>query len=155
MPAPPNDETSKEVQIALISSKAEDISTLLHMEPDDNTNCSNHFHEEQLKDPALYPIMKHLSEGVLPEDTLVAAKIIIQVLLYTMTDGILYYTDQKKDSTPKVVVPSDYKKKVMEKYHAGIMSGHFSGPRIYKTMSHQWWWEHMYQHIINYTRNCS
>ena len=155
MPAPPDDGTSKEVQIALISSKAKDISSLLHKEPDDNTNCSNRFHEEQLKDPALYPIMKYLSEGVLPEDALVAAKIIIQVSLYTMTDGILYYTGQKKDSTPKVVVPSDYKKKVMEEYHAGIMSGHFSGPRIYKTMSHQWWWEHMYQDIINYTPNCS
>ena len=99
--------------------------------------------------------MKYLLEGVLPEDTLVAAKIIIQVSLYTMTDGILYYTGQKKDSTPKVVVPSDYKKKVMEEYHAGIMSGHFSGPRIYKTMSYQWWWEHMYQDIINYNCNCS
>ena len=100
MPAPPDDRTSKEVQTALISSKAEDISTLLHKEPDDNTNCSIHFHEEQLKDPALYPIMKYLSERVLPEDTLVAVKIIIQVSLYTMTDGILYYTGQKKDSTP-------------------------------------------------------
>ena len=94
--------------------------------------------------------MKYPSERVLSEDTLVAAKISIQVSLYTMTDGILYYTGQKKDSTPKVVVPSDYKKKVMEEYHAEIMSGHFSGPRIYKTMSHQWWWEHMYQDIINY-----
>ena len=73
LPAPPDDGTSKEVQIALISSEAEDISTLLHKEPDDDTNCSNRFHEEQLKDPALCPIMKYLSEGVLPEDTQVAA----------------------------------------------------------------------------------
>ena len=100
MPAPPDDGTSKEVQIALISSEAEDISTLLHKEePDDDTNCSNRFHEEQLKDPALCPIMKYLSEGVLPEDTQVAAKIIVQASLYTMADGILYYTGQKKDSS--------------------------------------------------------
>ena len=111
---------------------------------------ANHFHEEQLKNAALYPIVKYLSEGVLPEDTQVATKIIVQASLY----GILYYTGQKKDSTPKVVVPSDYKKKLMEEYHAGVMSGHFSGPRIYKIMSRQWWWEHMYQGIINYTHNC-
>ena len=141
MPAPPDDGTSKEVQIALISSEAED--------------CSNFFHNEQLKDPALCPIMKYLSEGVLPEDTQVAAKVIVQASLYTVADGILYYTGQKKDSTPIVVVPCDYKKKLMEEYHAGvIMSGHFSGPRIYKTMSCQWWWEHMYQDIINYAHNC-
>ena len=92
LPAPPDDGTSKEVQIALISSEAEDISNLLHKEPDDDTNCSNRFHEEQLKDPALCPIMKYLSEGVLPEDTQVAAKIIVQASLYTMAHGILYYT---------------------------------------------------------------
>lgn len=83
-----------------------------------------------------------------------AAKTIVQASLYTVADRILYYTGQKKDSTPKVVVPSDYKKKLMEEYHAAVMSGHFSGPRIYKTMSRQWWWEHMYQDIINYTCNC-
>ena len=107
---------------------------MLHKESDDNTNCNNSFHEEQLKDPALYPIMNYLSEGVLPEDSQVAAKIAVQASLYTMADRILYYTGQKKDSTPKVVVPSDYKKILMEEYHAGVMSGHFSGPRIYKTM---------------------
>ena len=73
---------------------------MLHKEePDDDTNCSNRFHEEQLKDPALCPIMKYLSEGVLPEDTQVTAKIIVQASLYTMADGILYYTGQKKDGS--------------------------------------------------------
>ena len=95
LPAPPDDGTSKEVQIVLISSEAEDISNLLHKEPDDDTNCSNRFHEEQLKDPALCPIMKYLSEGVLPEDTKVAAKIIVQASLYTMAHGILYYWSEE------------------------------------------------------------
>ena len=53
LPVPPDDGTSKEVQITLVSSEAEDISALLHKEPDDDTNCSNSFHEEQLKDPTL------------------------------------------------------------------------------------------------------
>ena len=35
------------------------------------------------------------------------------------------------------------------------MSGHFSGTKIYKVMSGQWWWYHMYKDIISYTRNCS
>ena len=68
------------------------VSTLLHKEPNDDTNCSNSVHEKQLKDPALYPIMNYLSEGVLPEDSQVAAKIVVQASLYTMADGILYYT---------------------------------------------------------------
>ena len=58
---------------------------------------------------------------------------IVQASLYTMADGILYYIGLSyyighKDSVPKVVVPSEYKKRLMEECHAGVMSGHFSGP---------------------------
>ena len=43
-----------ELQIAFISSnEAEDISSLLHKGPDNATNCSDIFHEEQLRIPAL------------------------------------------------------------------------------------------------------
>ena len=82
-----------------------------------------------------------------------AAKIVAQASLYTMANGILYYIGQKKDSVLKVIVPSEYKKRLMEEYHAGVMPGHFSGPKIYKTMSQQWWWDRMHQDIINYTYN--
>ena len=155
LPAPSEDDRSKEVQIAQISSDdAVNITTLLHEDQDDATNCSDTFHEEQLRDPKLHPIMVYLSEGFLPEDPQSAAKIIVESSLYTMADGILYYTGEKKDNIPKVVVPSQYQNKLMEEYHAGVMSGHFSGPKIYKAMSRQWWWNRMYQDIINYTRTC-
>ena len=43
----------------------------------------------------------------------------------------------------------------MEEYHhLGIMSGHFSGLKIYKTMCRQWWWEHMYKDINDYVCSC-
>ena len=44
-----------------------DIGTLLHKELDDVTNCIDSFHEEQLRDSVLFPIMNYLSERVLPE----------------------------------------------------------------------------------------
>ena len=87
-----------------------DISYLLHRDPDDApddaTNCNNGFHQEQLKNPALHPIMTYLAKGVLPEDSQLAERIIVQASLYTMADGILYYIRQRKDSIPKVIVPS-------------------------------------------------
>ena len=154
LPAPLDDGASKEVQIALISSdESTNISTLLGHNPNDVANHSDSFHEEQLRDPTLHPIMAYLFEGVLPEDSQLATKMIVQASLYTMADGILYYIGHK-DSVPKVVVPSEYKKRLMEEYHAGVMSGHFSGPKIYKAMSRQWWWDHMYQDIIIYACNC-
>jgi len=29
-----------------------------------------------------------------------------------------------------------------------------TGPKIYKTMSHQWWWKNMYRDVTNYTQGC-
>ena len=43
--------------------------------------------------------MSYLSEGILPDDSQVAARIIAQASLYTMVDGILYYIGQKNDSS--------------------------------------------------------
>ena len=121
LPAPLDDGASKEVQIALISSDGStNISTLLGDNPNDVANHSDSFREEQLRDPTLHPIMAYLSEGVLPEDSQVATKMIVQASLYMMADGILYYIGHK-DSVPKVVVPSEYKKRLMEEYHAGVM----------------------------------
>ena len=109
LPAPPDNGASKEVQIALIpSSEAEDISTLLHKEPDNASNCSDSFHEEQLRDPALCPIMNYLSFARrFPGGSQV-----------NCTSFIVYNgrwdLGQKKHSVPKVVVPSEYKKRLME-----------------------------------------
>ena len=49
-------------------------------------------------------------------------------------DLVVHWSEE--DSVPKVVITPACMKKLMEDYHAGVMSGHFSGPRIYKTMSH-------------------
>ena len=66
----------------------------------------------------------------------------------------MYYIGQKKDSILRAVVPAGLRQKLIEEYHAGVMSGHFSGPKIYQVMSRQWWWENMYWDIVDYTKNC-
>ena len=98
--------------------------------------------------------MSYLLEGILLDNSQMAAKIIILASLCTMIDGILYYINQKSDSNPRIVVPTECKKKLIEEHHSGIMSGHFSGPKIYKTMSRQWWLDHIHQDITDYTHNC-
>ena len=51
-----------------------------------------------------------------------------------MADGILYCTGQKKDSVPKIVVLSEYKKSLMGEYQGEVMSSYFTCPRVYKAM---------------------
>ena len=65
-----------------------------------------------------------------------------------------YYNGQKDDS-PRSVVPCGLQQGMMEEYHSESMAGHFSGPKIYKATLRQWWWQNMYQDIINYSRGCA
>ena len=107
-----------------------------------------------MKDATLQPLLEYLLKGKLPPDPISAAKILPQASNYTTVDGILYYVGQKRDSVPRAVVPVRMRQDLIEEYHAGVMSGHFSGPKIYKIMSRLWWWDGMYQDITTYARNC-
>ena len=92
-----------------------------------------------------------MSEGVLPTEPQVAAKVVTQATVYTLLNGILYYNGQK-DDFPRAVVPCSLQWSMIEEYRSGIMAGHFSGPKVYKAMLRQWWWQSIYQDIINYSR---
>ena len=43
---------------------------------------------------------------------------------------------------------------IMEEYHGGSLADHFSGPHLYKTLAHLWWWEYMYHDTMNHASNC-
>ena len=116
---------------------------------------NNSFTTEQMKDVSLQSLMKYLLNGNLPADPTSAAKLVTSAFNFTIVDKILYFIGQKKDNVPRVVAPNGLKQKLMKEYHAGVLlSGHFSGPKIYQIMWKQWWWENMYQDIINFARNC-
>jgi len=42
----------------------------------------------------------------------------------------------------------------MEEHHAGILAGHFSGPRLFKAISRRWWWKHMYRDLMEFAKSC-
>ena len=139
-------EANSEVQVAHISSSddSKPISSLLCKDPGPgDSHESKSFAEKQLKDPSLQLIIQYLSKNVLPAEPQLAAKVVAQVSMYTIVDDILYFNGQKGDS-PRAVVPCGLQQSMMEEYHSGIMAGHFSGPKIYKTMFLQWWWQNMY-----------
>jgi len=60
------------------------ISTLQQEDSNNVTNSTDSFHEQQLRNSTLNPIMSYLSEGILQ----VVAKLIIQALLYKMEPRI-------------------------------------------------------------------
>ena len=69
-------------------------------------------------------------------------------------NDILYYVDPTQTETSRAVVPQQLRQKIMQEYHDGCLAGHFSGPRLYKTLVRSWWWPHMYTDVMNYVNSC-
>ena len=42
----------------------------------------------------------------------------------------------------------------MCEFHSGVYSGHFAGPKLYNTLSQQWWWAGMYSDVMSYCKRC-
>ena len=78
---------------------------------------------------------------------------VAEATLYAIHNDILYYVGPKQ--TSRVVVPQRLCKDMMQNYYDGRLAGHFSGPRLYKTLVQHWWWPHMYTDAMNYASNCS
>ena len=155
MPAPPEEDINVEVQIGMISCENNTIDALLQKEPEDTRNKSDdRFSDEQFKDQELKPIILYLKEGMLPDDDKLAKKTVAEATLYTIFNDILYYIGPTQTETSRVVVPQQLRQKVMQDYHDGHLAGHFSGPRLYKTLVRRWWWPHMYTDAMNYAKNC-
>ena len=161
MPAPPDENAKTEVQIAMISSEPQisgeesTIDILLQNEPEVTEKTSGDtFSNEQLMDQELKPIILYLKDGTLPEDTKLAKKIIAEAALYAISDDILYYIGPTQKEISRVVVPQHLHQKIMQEYHDGRLAGHFSGPRLYKTLVRSWWWPHMYTDAMNYANSC-
>ena len=153
MPAPQDDDG--EVQIVLVSSQLPDTTeATLEQEHIATHRSGDGVGQEQLKDQALKPIILYLKDGTLPEDCQLAKKVVAEPTVYTICDNVLYYIGSKQMETARFVVPQQLRLRIMQDYHDGQLAGHFSGPRLYKSLVRCRWWPRMYTDVIAYADNC-
>ena len=155
LPAPVKDTGDAEVQVAAVTSdntQELEIAELLGVAP--AAPISGDFAGEQCKDPVMADIITIMESGVLPADEKQAKKIAAQSSVLALVDDILYYLDTRHRNQKRVVVPKQLQKQIMEESHSGPMAGHFSGQRLYNTLSQHWWWEGMYTDVLQHCRNC-
>ena len=126
-----------DVQVA-VSSKNIDISTLLHDSPGEESPCN--LYAEQEKDPELRQLRQFLEFAILPADDGAARSLAAQALNFTIVDNVVYYEDGKRGGHRPAAVHQHLQRSLREDYHAGKMAGHFSGRRLYGTVSRQWGW---------------
>ena len=156
LPAPEEEDEALEVQVAKIASNKipNNIVDLLDKPPTNITDNSDTYGSQQEADSELSPIILYLRDGTLPENGKQAQEVITLSQQFTISDGLLYRLNPKRGELPQIVVPSSLRQQLMDEYHAGILAGHFSGPRLFKMISRRWWWNHMYKDLMDYARSC-
>ena len=156
-PAPRDRDTEAEVQVSQVQVEdpgaTEDISTLLQLPGIGPSSPTAPFMDEQRMDSQLCEIIEFLQTGSLPVDDKRARKIALQAPLFSVIDDVLYYVEPKRRRR-QIVVPRSLQKKLLEDTHAGRYSGHFSGRKLYDSLSLHWWWDGMHRDAVEYAKNC-
>ena len=117
--------------------------------------CPNAFFvEEQAKDTALIQIRNYLDTGELPDDHEQTRRLVARASSFTIINNLLHYVDLKRRKIQLTVVPDHMKDPILCQYHGGRMVGHFSGPRLYRTITQTWWWQGMYRDIVEFCNRC-
>ena len=116
--------------------------------------ATSSFSKEQRKDPHLCATFRFLEEQVLPENPLNARKIALQAPLFAIVDDVLHHLDSKPSSRRRIVIPEHLRQSLLDKTHRSQMGGHFSGQRLYNTLSKNWWWEGMYSDAMKFVQGC-
>ena len=131
------------------------ITGLLEDPPAEDTSLSPvDLAEEQRKDPSLASLIQYLTDGTLPQDPCESKLLVAKAPSFALIDKFLYHIDIKQRQIKQVVVPTHLRHKIMQDYHQGRMSGHFSGPRLFRTISRTWRWERMFTDITEFCSSC-
>ena len=111
MPAPTDEDSAIEVQVAKVSSAKVPgtLRELLEQQPTSVITDSDTLSSHQLSDPDLRPIILYLKENSLPEDNQKAQEVVTLAQQFTMSDEVLYRTSQKQGELPQIVVPASLK----------------------------------------------
>ena len=161
LPAPQEGVVQGDLQVCAINSTQSEessmIGPLLEANPgevNDPDNNPDNFAKEQRKDGGYQMLMNYLEKGMLPEDKQLINKVIAQAPMFTLVNQILYFVDAKQNNLKRVVVPPHLRQQLMSEYHSSVMSGHFSGVRLYNTLCKCWYWEGMYTDCLNHGKTC-
>ena len=136
--APAEGVAESELQVAAIQSQPTqpdmNIPALLASDP--VVVQSESILSAQRRDTELLAIVKYLENKQLPSEAEHARRIVLQSPLFSVIDGILYFIDIRKGGHQRAVVPRHLRSQLMEEHHKGPMGSHFSGNKLFKTMSH-------------------
>ena len=111
---------------------------------------------EQRQDPELVEIVEYVAKGTLPADPNRFRKIVLLSPQFSLIDDALFLADTsgRRNLRVRAAVPRHLRTQLMEEHHRGPLGSHFSGKRLFSTLSRGWWWEGMHRDTVQFVRNC-
>ena len=114
--------------------------------------------KDQKGDPALIPYFEYLVDSKVPDDDKTARLVISRSKDMVISDEVLYNIDQPRGRNMNImkqlVIPSNLKTTVMKSYHGSHMAGHQGIDRTYQLIRRKYFWQSMYQDVVNYVKTC-
>ena len=126
----------------------------MHTLESENANSSSQeLGLEQRKDVNLESICVYLEKEKLPTDAKKAEMTVRQSRDFVLIDGVLHFVE-KGSGRRRIAVPSHLRQNILQEYHGGVYSGHFTSSKLYGAMSRRWWWPGMYKDVVEFCRSC-
>lgn len=107
-----------------------------------------------MKDEELKALILYLKHQRVPGDPDRARKLMAKASQFALIDGVLMFLDHHRKERKRLAVPLHLRERIMRESHNGSYSGHFAGPKLYNTLSQQWWWSGMYNDVMAYCKQC-
>ena len=142
LPSAEDENLTEEVVAAV---QVEDIGTPAELE-------KGSLSELQRRDGGLTPLICYLEDRTLPDDEKLARRIAMTGSQSLIEDDALYRIEA--DSTLRVVVPEECRKKLFEEVHGGRFGAHLSDVKVHSELRRHYWWTGMRRDITSWTRAC-
>lgn len=116
----------------------------------------------QREDDQLKQMIDYIEKNILPDDRKEARVIIMEAQDHLIDEGILYHLWYPRTGGTKnqrvvkqVVVPKVLRNDILLANHDSLLAGAHQGiDRTYQLIRYRYYWPHMYNDIVQYTKTC-
>ena len=109
----------------------------------------------QKEDSELLQLIAYLDHQALPQDPIMAKKIVTQALKgYYLVDKILYFEDSVVPSRRRIVVPAQLRRQLLLENHSAVFAGHFAPKKLMQRVSQYYYWPGMKADVYQVCNSC-
>ena len=117
------------------------------------TTPVNELSARQREDPEFRDLFRYLEDGVLPDDSLQARRLVLERQRYAIVDGVLQYENPDLPGV-WIAVPRSMHETLLREAHSKKFAGHFAERKVYATLRKTYWWNRMRADVCRYCRAC-